>query len=288
MEKILIVGLGLIGGSIAKALKARTDATVLGADRDMAVLKAAKAVSAIDGVWDTKATDAGLVIVALSPHATIQFVADYADSFAKGTIVSDVCGVKSSVVAACEAVCNEKGLFFIGGHPMAGRECSGFANAVATLFEGRSYILTPTSNTSKEALSRMRKFALELGCATVTETTPEHHDKMIAYTSQLPHILAGAYIKSPTSEHHAGYSAGSFHDVSRVARVDEHLWSELFLENRGPLLQELNGLIARLEEYADALLAADSAALTEILRQARECKERDLMQNGREKPHPFG
>ncbi len=289
MKKLLIIGLGLIGGSIAKAVRRSSDAAILGADLDEATLDAALCEGAIDAIWQPgEETDADLVLLALRPGAAIDCLRESAACFRPGAVVSDVCGVKAAVVAACEPICRAHGLHYLGGHPMAGRECSGYANAVATLFENRSYILTPTPQTDPAALAAMRDFARLLGCVRVTETTPAHHDEMIAFTSQLPHVLAGAYIKAPAGRSHAGYSAGSFHDVSRVARVDEQLWSELFLLNRENLLAELHGLIERLQAYEAALSAADRQALTEILREARLCKERDLVQNGAEQPHPFG
>ena len=187
-----------------------------------------------------------------------------------------------------EAVCKDKGIFFIGGHPMAGRERSGYDYSTEDLFFNRSYIFTETQNTDKEALNKLSTMALDIGCSDVTITSPEYHDKMIAYTSQIPHILAGAYMNSPTSATHKGYSAGSYHDVSRVASVDENLWSQLFLSNKDNLLYEIDILIRNLQDYKEAVARNDKSRLSGIIKTGRILKERDIIINGQEKPHKFG
>ncbi len=171
---------------------------------------------------------------------------------------------------------------------MAGREVSGFLNSDYDLFKNRSYIITRTDKTDINAVRVVEGLVMSLGIDTVTYTTPEHHDKMIAFTSQLPHILAGAYMKSPSSREHKGYSAGSYHDVSRVASVDENLWSELFVENKEYLAAELKGLIDSLQSYLSAVELGDKGKLFELVKESRLLKENDLHKNGVEKPHQFG
>ncbi len=157
---------------------------------------------------------------------------------------------------------------------MAGKEKSGFAQADAALFAGSSFIITPTDNTPEWVVEAMHTVAKLLGCTRLTVTTPEEHDRMIAFTSQLPHVLAGCYVQSPCSARHEGFSAGSYRDVSRVATVDEHLWSELFAENSDLLENELEHLIARLEEFRKAIEAKDEAHMARMIKEGRLCKLR--------------
>lgn len=163
---------------------------------------------------------------------------------------------------------------------MAGKEHSGFSNADAGLFQGASYILTPEKDTPPAALSLLQELASALGCGRITVTTPDHHDRMIAFTSQLPHVLAGAYVKSPRCPEHNGYSAGSYRDVSRVATVDEKLWSQLFLLNADHLTEEIDTLIANLTACRDAVAAGDHSRLEDVLRRGREIKEGLLVPMG--------
>lgn len=276
MEKqtIAIVGLGLIGGSMALALRRRTDHRLLGIDNNPAVCTAAIQQEAVDEAGGPELLDgADIVILALAPQHLIPFITENISRIPAGAIVSDVCGVKYAVVAACEPLCAEHGLSFVGGHPMAGKEHSGFGNADADLFVGASYILAPTDRTDRRALDTMQELARQMGCTRLTLTTPQEHDRIIAFTSQMPHVLAGAYVTSPTCPQYRGFSAGSYRDVSRVATVDEHLWSHLFLLNAEPLCDEIDGLIARLQQYREALVAYDRDRLEEILATGRKRKE---------------
>ncbi len=269
-----VVGLGLMGGSMALAMK-RAGMTVIGIDRDEAVLTQALATGAIDAVGDEAALKAvQLVVLAVAPRTAIKVLKELAVKLSPATVVTDLCGVKRSVVAACAPICAAHGLRFVGAHPMAGKERSGFAHAEATLFEGASFILTPTADTDDEAVAMIKRVAKAIGCARVTVTSPEEHDRMIAFTSQLPHVLAGCYVQSPCSARHKGFSAGSYRDVSRVATVDEMLWSELFAENRDVLANEIEQLIARLADYRSAILSGDEAHLTRMIREGRLCKLR--------------
>ena len=279
---ITIAGLGLIGGSMALALRENGGAVVWGIDRDPAVLEAAAAQGAVAGTALPGSAEAAgrlaetdLLVLALAPGAAVDFLRQAREWLPPSALVTDVCGVKRAVVRECGLLCREKGLCFIGGHPMAGREKGGFAHADPALFAGASYILTPEDGTPEAALAVMREFAAALGCARLTITTPEEHDRMIAFTSQLPHVLAGAYVKSPCCPGHGGFSAGSYRDVSRVATVDETLWSELFLLNGDDLCGEIDTLIGHLQECRDAIASGDRDRLQAVLRAGREIKERD-------------
>mgnify|MGYP000921580461 CR=1 FL=1 len=271
--KIGIVGMGLIGGSLGLALKQRTNHTVIGIDCDSAVIDAVLSSGAADKTGVQHLNQADLVIIALSPDATVDFLNENAANLRPGTIVTDVCGVKRQIMKHCVPLCWERGLHFVGGHPMAGRERSGFANADACLFEGAYYIFTPPKGTPEHVVNLLKQVAMQIGCTGVTVTTPEHHDKMIAFTSQLPHVLAGAYVKSPNCPEHSGFSAGSYRDVSRVATVDETLWSQLFLLNKDNLCFEIDNLISNLKQYRDAVDAGNTQLIAEILSDGRGRKE---------------
>ena len=269
---IAIVGLGLIGGSVAKALKKRTPHTVLGMDPNEQVMYKARLLDAIDGELTAERLGiCDMVIIATWPKTAVEYVTAHADQFKPGAVVMDVCGVKREV---CEPIWALKGDFlFVGGHPMAGVEYSGFDHATAALFENASMILTPPRGTDIGTLGFLKHFWRELGFGRVVMTTPERHDQVIAYTSQLAHVVSSAYIRSPFALEHHGFSAGSFKDMTRVARLDETMWTELFLLNSEPLLRELDGLIDHLCQYRDALRDGDGDGLRGLLREGRERKE---------------
>ncbi len=272
---IAIAGLGLIGGSMALTWSETTKHTLLGVDKNPITLTAAiekGAVKRVCGPDDWHTLD--MLVLALAPHTAIDFLKEHVAKLRPGAVVTDVCGVKTAVVDACTPLCEQYGVRFVGGHPMAGREKNGFSHADTKLFKGASYIVTPRDGvTDPEAVALLRELALQLGCTRVTVTTPETHDRMIAFTSQVPHVLAGAYVQSPCCQHHIGYSAGSYRDVSRVATIDEKLWSELFLLNRPALCAELDVLISSLQHYRAALEENDEGRLRQLIRAGRECKE---------------
>jgi len=260
---------------MARALKARTDCRVLGFDRDGAVLDRALREGVCDGVLDgTSVRDCGVVLVALWPDAAVEFVTKHADDFAPGCLVSDLCGVKGRVCRGVEDAVTGRDFTFIGAHPMAGREHSGYDSSQPELFEGASILLTPFPGTDRAKIDALAAFYRSLGFAQAVETTPETHDRIIAYTSQLAHVVSNAYVKSPTAALHHGFSAGSYRDLTRVARLNEDMWTELFLENRVPLKAEVDGLIERLTRYSAALGENDAAALHGLLKEGREIKER--------------
>ena len=216
--KIAVVGLGLIGGSICKALKANTFYHIMGMDKDPEVTEKALETGAIDEIITVdKLGEANLTIVALYPVAIVDFIKENADKFRKGSIVMDICGVKGYIVNNCTPILDEKGVIFIGTHPMAGTEHSGFDYSTADLFNGASFIITPTENTPQIAVDLVSTLGACMNFGQVVIATPEQHDANIAYTSQLAHVVSNAYVKSPSLFRADGFSAGSFLDLTRVA-----------------------------------------------------------------------
>lgn len=271
-----IAGMGLIGGSLCRALKRYTDHTVLGTTRNMATVEFAVSVGAIDGpLTDFGALD--LCIVALPPEATENFLTEHAGDFRRGAIVMDICGVKRPILDCADKLYHDAGVRFVGTHPMAGKEVAGFANSDADLYRGASMILTPTELTDRDAMETIRQLMLQIGFGRVVEATPDEHDAIIAYTSQLAHVVSSAYIKSPTSQQVLGFSAGSFQDMTRVAKLDPEMWATLFLCNREPLLREIDTLMENLAQFRAVLSEKNREAMVEQLRRGRELREQVLL-----------
>lgn len=273
-QKVVVVGLGLIGGSLAKAFQKYSGCSVTGIDKDPQVIRAALKCGAIRreaGPEDL--ANADLLFLCLYPQADLDFLLGHASSLRKGCVVTDVCGIKSCLSPRLAEIAADHGLTYIGGHPMAGKEKGGFANSDADLFQGASYLLVPCG-APRDAVNLMTEVAAELGFGQTLVTTPKKHDQEIAFTSQLPHALACAYVKSPQCRDHQGFSAGSYRDVSRVAAINEIMWTELFLDNREALTEELDTLIGNLREIRDAIDARDKETLRSLLRDGRLVKER--------------
>ena len=277
---VAVVGLGLIGGSICKAIRANTGDTILGIDQDAGVISRALSCGAIhEAASPSQLVRADVTIVCLYPRETAVFLSDHADTFHPGSLVMDVCGVKESVVLAAQDILRARGVTFIGAHPMAGREFSGFDYSDAALFNGASLILTPPLNTTaaeSEAVRRIETYAQRLGFGRIVKTTPQIHDRRIAYTSQLAHVVSNAYVKSPALLEQAGFSAGSFLDLTRVAKLNEDMWSTLMIQNRAALAAELRVLMGSLSEYLAALESSDENRLRVLLREGRLLKEQSL------------
>ena len=274
-----VVGLGLIGGSMAKVLKKRTGCTVLGFDQDTGTLQKALACGAVDRIGQP-ADLAGcqLVFVALYPGDTVSFVLGALErgQLSPGTILSDLCGIKRYLRDSLAAPCREKGVHYVGAHPMAGRETSGFDSALDTLYDNASVILTPDGDTDPAAVESLRRLFRQLGFGRIVQTDPEHHDQMIAYTSQLAHVLSSAYIQNPLSTAYSGFTGGSFQDLTRVARLNCAMWGELFDRNRDLLCQQLDVLMDLLGQYRDALANRDEAALRFLMERGTQIKNRLL------------
>lgn len=273
-KKIVIVGLGLIGGSLAKAFQKYSQCTVVGIDRDENVLNAALDCGAIDRIGNEEdIRSADVLYLCLYPQADIDFIQQNLHLIGPDCLVTDTCGIKSEICTHLPELAQKNGFTFVGGHPMAGKEQNGFAASDADLFLGASYLIVPCG-APQRAVDLLKAIAVELGFGGTVTTTPEHHDSMIAFTSQLPHVLACAYVMSPCCPEHNGYSAGSYRDVSRVANINETLWAELFIDNREPLTKELDTLIGHITEIKDAIVKSDAEALRALLRRGRLVKER--------------
>lgn len=270
--KIGIIGLGLIGGSCAKAFKQNTSFAVLGLDKNKEVIKNAVFSGAVDGELKNLC-DCDIIISALYPKATADFLKSRFGEIKKGAVVTDFCGIKSYVCEKIEPLAKKYGFYYIGAHPMAGIERFGFENSKPDLFEGASLIMTPSSDVPKAAVDFLWSVLKQLGFAHLELTTPQIHDEVIAFTSQLAHVVSSAYIQSPSAMKQYGFSAGSFKDMTRVARLNEQMWTELFVENKEPLAKEIGGLIERLSEFKEVIENSDKERLFKILKKGRELKE---------------
>ncbi len=274
-----IIGMGLIGGSMARAYAAAGHRVYI-RDLSPAVCAEAMACGVAHGELDPYLESGGhldCLIIALYPEATVSTLAELAPRLDKATLVMDTCGIKRTVCTACRAIAHQHGFTFLGGHPMAGSHFSGFSAGRATLFRDASMILVPPegmdSAAAEEAIARAKVLIAPLGFGTVTVCTAEHHDAMIAYTSQLAHVVSNAYVKSPTAQAHKGYSAGSYKDLTRVAYLNAPMWTELFMENRDNLLRELDNIINALGRYRDAMADGDTDRLCTLLEEGKRCKE---------------
>lgn len=269
-----VVGLGLIGGSLAKAIKYNTDNTVIGCDIDGNVVLKAKLLGAIDDeMTEQKIPECDIIITGLYPEATKKYITENAKKFKKGAIVLDTCGVKTYVCEDMYRVAKENGFTFVGAHPMAGLHLSGFEHSKVTMFSNASMLLVPSPDTGINELDTVRKLFSKIGFTNIQNTTPEEHDRIIAFTSQLAHVVSNAYVKSPSAKLHKGFSAGSYRDLTRVAKLNEVMWTELFLENRENLAFEVDTIIENLKQYSKALKENDARTLEKLLRDGRICKE---------------
>ena len=269
-----IIGLGLIGGSMAKAYKENSGATVLAADRDSTIVEYARLQGTVDGELTADTIPScDLILIALYPRAAMEYLKNTAHLIAKEALVIDLCGTKRTICEAGFALAEQHGFTFVGGHPMAGRHHSGFKYARGNLFHGASMVLVPPTFDDIFLLDRVKKALAPAGFGRMTVTTADQHDEMIAFTSQLAHVVSNAYVKSPTARSHKGFSAGSYKDLTRVARLNEEMWSELFVENKEHLVSELNTLIASLTEYRDAIRDGNTDATRSLLKDGREAKE---------------
>lgn len=268
-----IVGLGLISGSMAKAYAADGH-TVLATNRNRSILDFA----ILDGTVDAELDDhnlrtCDLILVGLPPQASIAWLEEHAPGIAPHTLVMDLCGTKRVVCDAVFPLAKRYGFTFVGGHPMAGTHFSGYKAAFATLFVGAPMVLVPPEGHDMALLERCKTLLAPAGFGKLSVTTAQQHDRMIAFTSQLCHVVSNAYIKSPTARLHRGFSAGSYKDLTRVAWLNADMWAELMLENRDFMLEEMNVLLQSLTAYRDAIAQDDFAALRQLLQEGKEIKE---------------
>ena len=271
--KVLICGLGLIGASLAKTLKKNTTHTVLGWNRTPSVTEKALRDGVIDrtGDIDELMSDADITFVNFYPDAIVPFIFEHKNSFKKDSIVTDSCGIKTKI---CKELEHEKlNFYYVGAHPMAGREVGGYDNSQDTLFDKASFIVTPYENTPRNKVDALVGLAQDMKFARTVVTTPEHHDEMIAFTSQIAHVLACSYVLSPLAPMHPGYSAGSYRDVSRVARINAEMWSDLFIDNKDALVREVDDLVSNLMKFKYNIINEDRQALCDLMNKANSIKE---------------
>lgn len=265
--KIGIIGLGLIGGSLAKAIKKYTSHQVYGYDIDKNSSSKALEQGAIDAILDlAQLEEMDLTILALKPVDAVDFAKNHGKM---GRNLMDICGIKGYLSDELTELAEEKGYKYIGGHPMAGREVGGFDNSLEDLFQDRFFILVDHHGIESWILDMLEAVGFSL-----THSTSHDHDRIIAYTSQLCHIASNAIVKSETSEDYLGYSADSFLDLTRVAKLDHKMWAELFLLNRENILEEVSNYIGALEEYREALEKGDKENLEKLLKEGNDQKER--------------
>lgn len=270
---VLICGLGLIGASLAKTLKKNTDHTVLGWNRTPSVTEKALRDGVIDrsGNIEDLMAEADITFVNFYPDAIVPFILEHKDCFKRDSIVTDSCGIKTKICREMEQ--QKLNFYFIGAHPMAGREVSGYDNSLDNLFDNASFICTPKEGTPRVKTDALVGLAQQMGFARTVVTTPEHHDEMIAFTSQIAHVLACSYVLSPLAPGHAGYSAGSYRDVSRVARINAEMWTQLFLDNKEPLVREIDDLVSNLMRFKYNIVNGDGDALTALMKEGNRIKE---------------
>ncbi|MCD7859081.1 MAG: prephenate dehydrogenase [Firmicutes bacterium] len=268
-----ILGLGLIGGSMARAYS-QAGHRVFAADTDESILEFAQLSGVVQGVLsDETIGGCSLLLLAVYPAACVDFLRAHAPALARDALVVDLCGVKREVCEAAFPIAARYGFTFVGGHPMAGSHYSGYKYSRANLFHGTPMVLVPPVFDDIFLLQRCKDAFAPCGFGSFSVCTAEQHDARIAFTSQMPHILSNAFIKSPTARAHDGFSAGSYRDLTRVAWLNAPMWAELFLNNRENLLFELDTYIENLEKYRLALRCGDAGALTALLEEGKKRKE---------------
>ena len=269
--KVGVVGLGLIGGSLCKAYKfSNEEHTVYGYDIDNTVVDFAIMAKVIDGkLDDEKIKECDLILIAVYPEVAISYLKDKANLFSKDSVVIDCCGTKEKICEVGFSLAKDYGFTFIGGHPMAGTHNSGFLYSTDTMFNDAPMVIVPPTFDDIDLLDKVKHLLAPARFGKISVTTAKRHDEMIAFTSQLAHIVSNAYIKSPAAKEHSGFSAGSYKDLTRVAWLNPNMWTQLFLENKDNLLNELDVLINNLMQYKTALENEDSKTLCQLLEEGR-------------------
>ena len=273
-KTVIVAGLGLMGGSMAKAIKKYTDCRVLGWNRTEAVCGQALEEGAIDAIArDEDFASCDMLIPVLYPEATLELLREKIPRMQKGAMIVDLVGVKSRLVETVGPLARQYGVRYTGGHPMAGLAKAGYDRSFADLYKGASMILVPTAATASGDMDELSGFFRSLGFGRIRICSAEVHDRMIAHTSQLAHIVSNSYVKSPLSSNYVGFAGGSYKDMTRIACLNEKVWKELFIWNKAALLPEISDLIENMTRLRDAIEAEDAAVLEELLRQGREAKE---------------
>ena len=271
--KVGILGLGLIGGSLARAY-ALEGHTVYAIQRSENMLQFAMLAGAVHGkLTQETIPECDLILLSIYPDGCSTWLENNGHLVRKDALVIDCCGIKREVCRRCFPVAEKHGFTFVGGHPMAGTQFSGFKYSRANLFLGQPMVLVPPVYDDIHLLQRVKDALAPCGFGMFSVTTAEEHDRMIGFTSQMPHIISNAFIKSPTARGHKGFSAGSYRDLTRVAWLNAPMWAELCMENRDNMLNELDLYIASLQAYRDALADEDLDTLTALLEEGKRCKE---------------
>ena len=272
--KIAVIGLGIIGGSMAYALRGFKNATISGCDINPETRRKALDKKAVDEVFESPAPalqDADLVVLCLYPELITKIVTENASYFKKGAVITDVCGVKTKLAREMKKIL-PKGTTYVGGHPMAGKETDGFDSATPELFGMCGFIITPIEGSTPQGIDLVNQMARYIGATRITFATPEEHDSVIAYTSDLMHVSAAALCLDYNRKMNRAYTAGAFRDCTRIANINPQLWSQLFLENKEFLLQEMDAFLGSLAEIRNAIADDDRAALERILSAVRDNK----------------
>jgi len=277
MHRVGIVGLGLIGGSLAKAYKRIPNIEVLGADLDRSIVDFAKIAEAVDGeLRDEDLAACDVVLLAIFPQGVIDWVAAKANAgLLGGTTVIDCAGTKARICDELFPLAARCGFTFVGGHPMAGLHRSGFKFSREDLFDGEPMVIVPPAHDDIRLFDKIKELLAPAGFGRISVTTAAEHDAIIAFASQMPHVISNAFVKSPTVWRHKGYSAGSYRDMTRVARLDPDMWTELFLENKDFLLGEIDVFLGAINKYRDALESGDTAVLRRLLDEG-SCIKREV------------
>lgn len=268
-----ILGLGLIGGSLARAYS-KAGHQVFVHDKDTQMVSFSMLAGVVQGqLNDETIPQCDLILLAIYAGGSAQWLENHASMIKSTTTVIDCCGIKKQICDICFPLAEKYGFLFVGGHPMAGSHHSGFKYSRSNLFQGAPMVLVPPRFDDPILLSTVKTLLAPCGFGSFSVTTAEEHDKMIAFTSQMPHIVSNAYIKSPTATQHKGFSAGSYKDLTRVAWLNPGMWAELFLSNRENVLQELGCYIEHLQQYQSAIEAQDEDTLIRLLDEGRRKKE---------------
>lgn len=268
-----ILGIGLIGGSLARAYS-KAGHCVFCYDRDIEMVEFAKIAGVVNGELDTDTLQqCDLILLAIYTAGSIDWMEQNAHLIPPNATVIDCCGIKTEICSKCFPLASQYGFTFVGGHPMAGSHFSGFKHSRSNLFQGASMVLVPPRYDDPMLLSHVKELLAPCSFGTFSITTAEAHDKMIAFTSQMPHIVSNAYIKSPTAQSHKGFSAGSYKDLTRVAWLNPQMWSELLMSNRENILKELDFYINSLNAYKAAIYDNDFDTLVELLDEGKKRKE---------------
>ena len=271
--KVGILGLGLIGGSFARAY-ALEGHTVYAIQRNESMLSFAMLAGAVHGKLDESTIpECDLILLAIYPDGCASWLERNAHLVSPKALVIDCCGIKENICDRCFPLAKKYGFTFVGGHPMAGSQFSGFKYSRADLFNGAPMVLVPPTFNDIDLLDRIKKLLAPCNFGSFSVCTAQEHDKLIAFTSQMPHVLSNAFIKSPTALTHKGFSAGSYRDLTRVAWLNAQMWAERFMENKDFVLEELDIYLKNLQAYRDAIAQDDLAELTALLEEGKKRKE---------------